>query len=292
MDLGPDPEDPAWRFGIRLALQDVAGIDDRQIDSLLVERPFTSVTDLRRRAALSAPVAEALTHAGALDGIGGVEAGERTRRDLLLEVCERWSGLRRHQPSDPAAPEQLGLLPDPAPPGLREYRLSERVRAELEVIGMEATRHVVSFYDGLLDLLGVTRSVDLVAKRGGERVRVAGVKVATQTPPVKSGQRIIFLSLDDATGVSDSTFFESVHERSSATVFHTGLLVVEGTVHRTGRRGVSINAEVAWDLRRLMRAWREGWLEEALAGSPGHPDPPESDSNRKLWHASYGSAGH
>jgi error-prone DNA polymerase len=109
---------------------------------------------------------------------------------------------------------------------------------------------------------------------------------------VKSGQRIIFLSLDDATGVSDSTFFESVHERCAATVFHTWLLVVEGPVHRTGRRGVSINAEVAWDLRRLMRAWREGWLDEALAGGPGHPDPPEPDTSRKLWHASYGSAGH
>ncbi|MBA2529099.1 MAG: DNA polymerase III subunit alpha, partial [Euzebyales bacterium] len=71
-DKGVDPQDPGWRFGIRLALQDVAGIDDRMIDSLLAGRPFTSVADLRRRAVLSAPVAEALAHAGALDEIGGV----------------------------------------------------------------------------------------------------------------------------------------------------------------------------------------------------------------------------
>jgi error-prone DNA polymerase len=276
-DKGFDPADPGWRFGIRLALQDVAGIDSKMIESLLAGRPFVSVADVRRRAALSAPVAEALAHAGAFDEIAAVGANgrsmrssseavaPRSRRDVLLEVAERWSGVRRHQPTDPAAPEQLGLLAAEDPVGLSEYRPSERVRAELEVLGLDASQHVISFYVDLLAAVDVTRAADLLACHGGQRVRVAGVKVATQTPPVKSGQRIIFLSLDDATGVTDSTFFESVHDRCAWTVFHTWLLVVEGTVHRTGRRGVSLNAEVVWDLRRLMRAWREGWLSDALA---------------------------
>ena len=262
-DKGGDPGDPRWRFGIRLALQDVAGIDDKMIDSLLAARPFTSVADVRRRAALSAPVAEALAHAGAFDEVAGVGVSRR-RREVLLEVSERWSGVRRHQPVDPNAPEQLGLLVPEDPVGLTEYRDSEKVRAELEVLGIDASHHVMHFYRDLVMLLRVTPARSLVDCRGGQRVRVAGVKVATQTPPVKSGQRIIFLSLDDSTGVTDSTFFESVHDRCAWTVFHTWLLVVEGTVHRTGRRGVSLAAEVVWDLRRLMRAWREGWLDQAL----------------------------
>ncbi len=292
-DLGGDPADPAVRFGIRLGLQDVTGITEAEVDGLVVGRPFTSVEDLRRRGYVSAPTVEALTHAGALDVLGEVEAGAKTRRDLLLEVSERWSGLTRHRVRDLAKPEQLGLLgPEPAP-GLREYRPSERVRADLEVLGLEQSRHVMTFYDGLLDHLGVTRTVDLLAMRNGQRVRVAGVKVATQTPPVKSGQRIIFLSLDDGTGVNDATFFESVHDRCAWTVFHTWLLVVEGTVHRTGRRGVGINAEAVWDLRRLMRAWQEGWLDEALAEDgrpltlagadipdPAHPDGAPSEELR------------
>ncbi len=298
-DKGFDPEDPRWRFGIRLALSDVAGIDDTMIDSVLAARPFTSIGDVRRRAALSAPVAEALAHAGAFDEVGGVGLS-RTRRKVLLEVTERWSGIRRHQPSDPYAPQQLGLLAAEDPVGLREYRDSEKVRAELEVLGIDASHHVMHFYRDLLALLRVTPARDLMGCRGGQRVRVAGVKVATQTPPVKSGQRIIFLSLDDSTGVSDSTFFESVHDRCAWTVFHTWLLVVEGTVHRTGRRGVSLNAEVVWDLRRLMRAWREGWLDQALAEnrevSRSRPaDEAGRDfgdgAPRKMWHSSGGSAG-
>jgi error-prone DNA polymerase len=300
-DFGADPSEARSRFGIRLALSAVERIDDAMVDSILRARPFDSVEDLRRRSALSQPVAEALAHVGALDELGnvwgacaphapgGVTTNGKSRRDLLLEVNERWSGLRRHQPADPAAPQQLDLLgPGPAP-GLRGYRPSEQVRAELEVLGLDASTHVVSFYDPLLDRLEVTRAVDLLAGRDGARVRVAGVKVATQTPPVKSGQRVIFLSLDDGTGVSDAAFFESVHERCAATVFHSWLLVVEGRLRRTGRRGVSINAGRAFDLTELMDAWRAGGLEAALAAGPRAVGAPREP--RKLWHSSGGSAG-
>ncbi|WP_341253019.1 DNA polymerase III subunit alpha [Euzebya pacifica] len=268
---------PGWRYGIRLALQDIERIDDHMIDSILAGRPFTSIEDLRLRTRLSQPVVESLAHSGALDAIGGVglvvgDGGRaKTRRDLLLEVGERWSGLKRHDPKKPEQPIQLGLLAPAEAPGLPEYRDSERVRAELEVVGMDATRHVVTFYDTLLDTVGVTRASDLLDCRENQRVRIAGVKVATQTPPVKSGQRIIFLSLDDATGIGDATFFESVHDRCAWTVFHTWLLVVEGVVHRTGKRGVTVTADRAWDMRRLMTAWQQGWLDEALA-EQGRPD--------------------
>ncbi|MEX2619929.1 MAG: DNA polymerase III subunit alpha [Egibacteraceae bacterium] len=290
LDLGVDPEDAGQRFGIRLGLQDVAGISGEMIQSLLAGRPFTDVCDLRRRAALSAPVAEALAHVGALDGLRGPGV---TRRDLLLEVTERWSGVARHRPTSIGGPEQLGLLPDAGPAGLGEYTASEAVRAELEVLGLDASTPVIRFYDALLDLLGVTRAIDLPATRNRQRVRVAGVKVATQTPPVKSGQRVIFCSLDDATGIADAAFFESVHARCAATVFHSWLLVVEGTVRRAGARGVSVNAETAWDLRRLMRAWQAGTLDAALADPTSDRGPAVGDepAPRRLWHASGGSAG-
>ncbi len=42
---------------------------------------------------------------------------------------------------------------------------------------------------------------------------VAGVKVASQTPAIRSGQRIIFLTLDDATGPVEVTVFESVQPK-------------------------------------------------------------------------------
>jgi error-prone DNA polymerase len=282
---GGGGSDDTQRFGIRLALQDVAGIDEAMVESLLAARPFTSVADLRRRSALSAPVAEALAHVGALDRL----ALDRSRRDILLEVAERWSGLRRHQPADPDAPVQLALTAAEGPAGLSDYTPSEQVRAELEVLGLDASRHVVRFYDALLARLGVTLAVDLEGRADRQRVRVAGAKVATQTPPVKSGQRVIFTSLDDGTGVSDSAFFEAVHDRCAATVFHSWLLVIEGRLVRRGRRGLSVTAERVWDLTALNAAWRAGRLEDALRD----PTPTRQvvDTPRRLWHASGGSAG-
>ena len=115
---------------------------------------------------------------------------------------------------------------------------------------------------------------------------VAGVKVASQTPAVRSGQRIIFLSLDDGTGPVEVTVFESVQPKVARTVFHAYALAVWGELRRTGVKGVSIIAEEVWDLTALHRARGEGRLREAME----HPTAPHAPA-RRLWHSSPGSAG-
>jgi error-prone DNA polymerase len=155
--------------------------------------------------------------------------------------------------------------------GLPEMNDSERVRAELEILGLDASRHVVEFYDPFLDALGVTRSVDLLRRRSKSELLVAGVKVATQTPPIRSGRRVVFLTLDDATGPVDATLFEDVQGPYAATVFHSWLLVVRGELRRTGRYGVSLRATGCWELPLLHETWRDGGLDavhETMATLP------------------------
>jgi len=264
-------------YGIRLGLQDVHGISDAEIASILEARPFTSVGDFLRRAKVSRPVVERLAHAGAFDGVTNHE----TRRDRLFTAMT----------ADPVREGQQLALPlrgDDGPPGLREYSPAEVVRAELEVTGLDATRHVLSFFEPLLEDLGVVRSVDLRHHRGGEWVMVAGVKVSSQTPAVRSGQRIIFLTLDDATGPVEVTVFQRIQERCARTVFHGFVLAVWGRLRRTGVAGVSIVAEEVWDLAALAAARREGRLAEVMAVPPhGFGGTP----SRKMWHASGGSSG-
>jgi error-prone DNA polymerase len=152
------------------------------------------------------------------------------------------------------APGDVGV----ASSGLPEMTDAERVRAELEVLGLDASRHVVDFYTPMLDALSVTRSRDLLRRRNQSEVFVAGVKVATQTPPVRSGRRVVFLTLDDSTGPVDATFFEDVQGPYAATVFGSWLLLVRGVVRRTGPRGISIRATGAWELGVVHDAWRRG----------------------------------
>jgi error-prone DNA polymerase len=268
-------------LGIRLALQDVHGINDAEIRSILqarAERPFHDVGDFLRRTQVSRPVTEALAHAGAFDRLRTGDDSANRRTHLFTAMT--------------AAPEREGdqlTLADAAAPSHRfaDYSDAEVVRAELEVLGLDATRHIVSFFEPLLADLGVTRTKNLHRHRGGEHLMVAGVKVASQTPAIRSGQRIIFLTLDDATGPIEVTVFESVQPKVAKTVFHSYAMAVWGELRRTGVKGVSIIAEEVWDLTALHRARGEGRLREAMGTQRTEPTLP----SRRLWHSSPGSAG-
>ncbi|GAA2599355.1 DNA polymerase III subunit alpha [Actinomadura fulvescens] len=252
----------AGPLGIRVALNEVKGISEAEVERIVGERadrPYSSLRDFWRRARVSRPIAERLVMAGAFEDLHGEGV---SRRDLLCRVgaLDRAAGA--------AARVMEGQLPldgdefaEEIPAGeLPAMTPAEVVEAELAVLGMDVSRHVLSFYDELLEALGVVRARDLPERRAGADVLVAGVKVATQTPAVRSGQRVIFATVDDATGPVDATFFESVQDRCAATVFNSWLLVVRGRVRRPGLRAVTLNATACWDLVSLYEEWRRGGL--------------------------------
>jgi error-prone DNA polymerase len=207
-------------------------------------------------------VTERLVLIGAFDSLYGARP---TRRDLLARVGVL---ARQSAPAREAAgldlftgAEAADGMADLVPSGqLRDLDQAERVAAELEILGFDLSRHVLDFYAELLDELGVVRSAELDGRQNGETILVAGVKVATQTPAVRSGQRIIFASLDDAVGLVDLAFFESVQDRCAARLFGSWLLLVRGRVRRAGAgpMAVTVNGTECWDIPAL---------EEIRAGS-------------------------
>jgi error-prone DNA polymerase len=140
------------------------------------------------------------------------------------------------------------------PRGHPELSETERVQAELSILGMDASAHALEQFRPLLTELGVTPACDLLGLWNRTEVLVAGIKVATQTPPMRSGKRVVFISLDDGTGCSDSTFFEEAQSNAGSRLFGTRYMLIKGRTRRTGPRGISIEAENAWDLRAL---WSE-----------------------------------
>jgi error-prone DNA polymerase len=286
------PDHPALpdarSYGIRLALADVKGITDAEIERIVSGRPYASLADFWHRAAVSRPVAERLVVAGGFDSLYAIGAPipvrrrqRVTRRDLLLQVADlgRWQAMpparqtRTTTSSDVQLTLDLGPGDDASPPpsGLPEMTGAERVRAELDVLGLDVSRHVIDFYVPLLDALGVVRARQLLTRRSRSTVLVAGVKVATQTPPIRSGRRVVFVTLDDATGPIDATFFEDAQGPYAATVFHSWLLLVRGEVRRTGPRGISLRATGCWELSSLYATWEAEGLravEHQLAAVP------------------------
>ncbi|MGY1813182.1 DNA polymerase III subunit alpha [Blastococcus sp. SYSU D00820] len=306
--MPPSMADPS-RYGIRLSLADVKGISDDEVARIVAGQPYRSLTDFWSRASVSRPVVERLVLAGGFDSLYGFGVRDReagrptrtrgqvTRRDLLLQIGEldRWtrSGAKAGSvgqlsldlmglelPGDEPAPEET-TLEWAAGSGLPEFTDAELVRAELEVLGLDASRHVVDFYRPFLSAIGAVPAGELLGSRSGAEVLVAGVKVATQTPPIRSGRRVVFVTLDDGTGCTDSTFFEDAQGPYAATVFHSWLLVIRGVLRRTGPRGVSLRATGAWELPALHEAWETGgpaavaelmaapgeYTEQAIAGA-------------------------
>ncbi|MEU3739316.1 DNA polymerase III subunit alpha [Streptomyces sp. NPDC032198] len=305
------------RWGLRLALSDVHGISEAEAARIADAQPYASLLDFWERARPSKPVAQRLAQVGALDAFGA------NRRDLQLHLTE----LRRGSRGSSGAQLPLSGGRKTAPAGLPDLDDAERLSAELGVLGMDSSRHLMGDHAEFLRELGVLTARRLREAEHGATVLVAGAKAATQTPPIRSGKRVIFSTLDDGTGLVDLAFFDDAHERCAHTVFHSWLLLVRGVVQRRGPRSLSVVGAAAWNLAELVELRQEGGLEAVgarLAESGPEPGPEgESDgtpadagrrirmstgyemhpwadlqppgeraaTGRKLWHQSPGSAG-
>ena len=301
-------EPTSSQLGIRLALSEVRDISQAEMDSIVRARaetgPFGSLEDLWRRTDLSRPVLENLVHIGAF---GSIERGRRSRRELLWRVADLCAEPKPVE----GAQLQLGLDEGIAQslPDLPAYSAMEETHAELEISGIDASRHVMDLYSGLVAELGCTSAVDLTKARNRDQVWVAGVKVASQTPAIRSGQRIIFVTLDELTGPIDVTIFERVQDRCARTVFHSWVLLFKGEVRKRGGAsrtrttdpravGITVVVDEAFDLVELARVRAAGHSiaaalsrqreKQAMSGlNHGGADAAPT----RLWHSSGGSAG-
>lgn len=245
--------------GLRMALCDVRGIGEAEAARIAAGRPYSSLQDLWLRARPGRPVAERLAEVGALDRFGG------NRRDLLLQIAELHRGTSSRRAGAHGGQLPLAEAAAAAPAGLPDLDAAERIGAELDVLGMDVSRHLMRDHQAFLEELGVLPARRLRAARNGETVLVAGAKAATQTPPIRSGRRVIFVTLDDGTGLADLAFFDDSHEACAHTVFHSWLLLVRGVVQRRGPRSLSVVGSAAWNLGELIELRRTGGLAAVAA---------------------------
>ena len=241
-------------LAVRLAIHEIAGISEAEVSRILSNRPYEDVGDFYMKAKPSRRTFERIALIGGLDSLKLGDFGPKhTRGDVLARVREL-NAVKNKKYLDP---NQLQFDFNDLPRGNPEPSNAEKVRAELSIMHMDYTEHALEQYRPMLDEMGVIRSDELVNLRSKSDVLIAGVRVATQTPPMRSGKRVVFVSLDDGFGCSDSTFFDEAQKRCSHMLFNTKLMLIAGKTRRTGVRGVSIMAENAWDLKELWSQWLE-----------------------------------
>ncbi|WP_199546325.1 DNA polymerase III subunit alpha [Streptomyces sp. N35] len=245
-------------LGVRLSLSTVRGITTAEATRIQDGQPYASLQELWQRARPSLPLAERLIQIGAL----GPLQGAASRRDLLLQATE----LHRHSRNRTLTDGQLPLAGDlvtAGPSGLPEMTRREQLTSELDVLSIDVTQHLMEHHHRLLAELGATTARQLQTMHPGQRVLVAGVRASTQTPPIPSGKRIIFVTLEDGSGLTDLAFFEDSHHACAHTIFHSGLLLVRGLVEKRGNRRTVVG-EMAWNLDEVAAARRDHGPQAAL----------------------------
>lgn len=198
---------------VRLGFRMVWGFQEAEGARIVVaraERAFLDLDDLAHRAALSRRGLELLARAGALQELTG------HRRQAY------WSAIGHERLPGALA----GRSAKERPIELRRPTESDDLIADYRSLGLTLGRHPLALLRTKLTRLKVRRAADLVNLRSGIRVRVAGLVTHRQRPETASG--VVFISLEDETGISNLIVWPTVQEAQRQAIFFSRLLVVEG----------------------------------------------------------------
>ena len=222
LEPGISRDRPALRLGLTL----IDGLGSEQAGRLVTardganRRPFTDIYDLCARSRCRRSTLEAVAAADACRSMG------LDRRQALWQVSRiasldalplfQWSETREQGPEPDVA------LPDMA--------LSEHVMTDYQTLRLSLKAHPVSF---LRDRLAARRVLTCEGTRtlgDGARAAAAGIVLVRQRPGSANG--VVFMTLEDETGVVNTVIWPKVLERYRKVVMTGRLIVASGRIQR------------------------------------------------------------
>ncbi len=205
---------------VRLGLSGVRTIRSELAERIVAERtaaPFTSMSDLARRAGLTSEQMEALATAGALECFG-------MPRRAALWACG---------PASTARPGQLDLQVwhgDPTDIGIPAMTEPEQLIADLWATGVTTDTYPTAVIRPRLAARGIVTAAALRSVPDRTRVTVGGVVTHRQRPQTAAG--VTFLNLEDETGMVNVIVSQVVWDRHRRVARESGGLLVRGLLER------------------------------------------------------------
>lgn len=126
-------------------------------------------------------------------------------------------------------------------PGVISEDAAVRVYKEASSMSVFCHDHPLAVLRPGLAAEGIVTARDLRRISSGSTVKVSGVLVIVHTPPTKSGKRVIFVTMEDETGLIDVVVFPRAQVDYARSVWTSEVLTVEGQLHRQGKNGRSIS---------------------------------------------------
>ncbi|MGP0059063.1 MAG: error-prone DNA polymerase [Beijerinckiaceae bacterium] len=205
---------------IRLGFQHIKGIAEPDMTVLVANRGkgYDSIRDLWLRTGLSPHVLVALAEADAFRSLGF------DRRDALWAV----RGLNRAGDKDdlPLLKELSFHATEPEV-HLPAMPLGEHVVEDYRHLSLSLKAHPVAFLRERLAARNMIRTEEL-ARQSGRRITTAGLVLVRQRPGSAKG--VIFLTMEDETGVANAIIWPKVFEKLRPIVIAARFIAVTGRV--------------------------------------------------------------
>jgi len=256
-------------LAIRYALAAVKKLSFAAMQSVVEargERPFVDLADFAARVdprQLNRMQVENLIRAGAFDVLEPNRARLFAGADAILRRAqatteENESGQALLFGAASGTARETLHLPD-----MPDWPSMERLNCEAEAIGFHLTAHPLDVYAKALRRLGTTAcaQVEASAQAGVARVRLAGMVVAQKERVTRTGSRMAWVRITDASGSCEVTLFSEVLARArDLIVTGANVLVIadlrqDGESLRITAQDVTSLDRAAADAGAAMRVW-------------------------------------
>jgi len=265
-DFTVEPQDDG-SLAIRYALAAVKKVGMAAMQAVAQARGDRSFADLADFAArvdprqLNKMQLENLARAGAFDGLESNRARVFTGTETILR--------RAQAQAEESASGQIGLFGEAGKveplrlPEMPDWPMMERLAFEAEAIGFHLSAHPLDAYVQVLRRLGVTpcAQVEARARAGVTRVRIAGNVVGTKERMTRTGKRMAWVRISDASGSTEVTLFSETLATArdlianGTNVLVTAELVFQGEAFRITAQDVVLLDQAATSAGAGMRIW-------------------------------------
>jgi error-prone DNA polymerase len=229
-DCTLEPTDDESRFAVRLGMRMVKGLANANGAAIVAnraDRPFVSVDDLWRRAAVPSA---ALVQLAEADAFG--PALEFARREALWAI----KALRDEQLPlfAAAAARETDPVPEVDEPAvmLRPMTAGSEVVEDYGHVGLTLRSHPIAFLRADLHTRRIISCTDAMQARDGRWLEAAGLVLVRQRPGSAKG--VMFITLEDETGIANLVVWPQTFEKFRRSVMTASMLAVRGRIQREG----------------------------------------------------------
>jgi error-prone DNA polymerase len=228
------------RFAVRLGLRQIEGMSTSEVENIVAARGngYSSIERLSSVEGVSHSGIERLAAADTFRSIGV------DRRAALWAARRlRTIGIPNAKGKLPAVPSETLPLFDPrlgdelfpeAAIDLPLMSLPEHVAEDYATTGLSIKEHPVTFFRTRLEQRGAIPNkwlYDEMKTRNDQNIIVSGLVLTRQMP---GGKKVVFVTLEDETGVANIIVWPKVFAKSRRTVMSARFMAVRGRLQRAG----------------------------------------------------------